>query len=46
MAGIVLGKEAQSKMKQIPLSNDVIRGRIDDMSQDMLQQTIGDIMFV
>ncbi|GLV38082.1 hypothetical protein CBL_10049 [Carabus blaptoides fortunei] len=40
---IVFGSEAYNKVKQIPLSNDVIRSRIKDMSEDILQQIVEDI---
>ncbi|XP_068214549.1 protein FAM200C-like [Palaemon carinicauda] len=43
MAKIVLGTEAENKLKQIPLSNDNIHSRIPDMSQDVLQQVITDL---
>ena len=43
MAKIVLGTEAEKKLKQIPLSNDIIHSRIHDMSQDVLQQVITDL---
>jgi len=43
MAKIMLGTEAQQKLQQIPLSNDVIRTRISDISKDILQQVIEDI---
>ena len=38
---IVLGKEAEKKL-QLPLSNDTIRYRIDEMSQDILLQIVSD----
>ncbi|XP_068239754.1 protein FAM200C-like [Palaemon carinicauda] len=43
MAKTVLGTEAEKKLKQIPLSNDIIHSRIPDMSQDVLQQVITDL---
>ncbi|GLV20116.1 hypothetical protein CBL_21336, partial [Carabus blaptoides fortunei] len=43
IAKIVLGSDAYNKVKQIPLSNDVIRSRIKDMSEDILQQIVEDI---
>ncbi|XP_068221363.1 protein FAM200C-like [Palaemon carinicauda] len=43
MAKIVLGTEAEKKLKQIPLSNDIIHARIHDMSQDVLHQVITDL---
>ncbi|XP_068208356.1 protein FAM200C-like [Palaemon carinicauda] len=43
MAKIVLGIESEKKLKQIPLSNDIIHSRIHDMSPDVLQQVITDL---
>lgn len=43
MAKLILGIEAERKLQQISLSNDVIHERIDDMSQDILEQTISDM---
>ncbi|CAM2117403.1 unnamed protein product [Caretta caretta] len=43
MAKIVLGPDAQKKLQQVPLSNDVIHSQIHEMSQDILQQVIEDI---
>ena len=43
MARIVLGPEADTKFQQIPLSNDIIHSRIQDISQDILMQVIQDI---
>uniref|UniRef100_UPI00358F06DC protein FAM200C-like n=1 Tax=Myxine glutinosa TaxID=7769 RepID=UPI00358F06DC len=43
MAKIILGKEAEKKLQQVPLSNDVIHNRIIDMSQDILEQIVADI---
>ncbi|XP_068230406.1 protein FAM200C-like [Palaemon carinicauda] len=43
MVKIVLGRESEKKLKQIPLSNDIIHSRIHDMSQDVLQQVITDL---
>ena len=44
MVKIVLGKEAEKKLQQVPLCNDTIRSRIDDMSQDILQQIVSDLV--
>ena len=44
MVKIVLGKEAEKKLQQFPLSNDTIRSRIDDMSQDILLQIVFDLV--
>ncbi|XP_005376317.1 PREDICTED: protein ZBED8 [Chinchilla lanigera] len=43
IAQIVLGPDAQKKLEQVPLSDDVIHSRIDEMSQDILQQVLEDI---
>lgn len=43
IAQIVLGPDAQKKLQQVPLSDDVIHSRIDEMSQDILQQVLEDI---
>uniref|UniRef100_A0A250Y343 Protein ZBED8 n=1 Tax=Castor canadensis TaxID=51338 RepID=A0A250Y343_CASCN len=43
IAQIVLGPDAQKKLQQVPLSDDVIHSRIDEMSQDILQQVVEDI---
>ena len=42
MVKIVLGKEAEKKLQQVPLSSDTIRSRIDDKSQDILLQIVSD----
>jgi hypothetical protein len=39
----VLGSVAQKKLQQVPLSNDMIRSRFYEMSQDIMQQVIEDI---
>ncbi|XP_076325489.1 protein FAM200C-like [Tachypleus tridentatus] len=43
MAKIVLDKEAEKKLQQVSLSNDVIHNRIIDMSVDILEQVVADI---
>ncbi|KAF2365031.1 hypothetical protein FHG87_004211 [Trinorchestia longiramus] len=40
MVNIMLGKEAEVKLSQIPLSNDTISDRIEDMSKDILAEGI------
>uniref|UniRef100_UPI00358EDACB protein FAM200C-like n=1 Tax=Myxine glutinosa TaxID=7769 RepID=UPI00358EDACB len=40
MANIMLGKAAENKLSLVPLSNDTIRCRIDDMSDDILAQVV------
>ncbi|KAG0721853.1 Protein ZBED8 [Chionoecetes opilio] len=43
MAELVVGEEAAKQIKHIPLSNDVIRSRINEMSSDVLDQIVSDI---
>jgi hypothetical protein len=40
----MLGKEAEVKLSQIPLSNDTISDRIEDMSKDILAQVVADLI--
>jgi hypothetical protein len=44
MANIMLGKAAEANFSQIPLSNDTISSRIDDMSDDILAQVVADLI--
>ncbi|XP_035007625.1 protein ZBED8-like [Hippoglossus stenolepis] len=44
MANIMLGKAAEDKLSQIPLSNDTISSRIDDMSDGILAQVVADLI--
>ena len=44
MANIMLGKAAENKLSQIPLSNDTISNRIDKMSDDILAQMVSDLI--
>ncbi|KAK3875335.1 hypothetical protein Pcinc_019781 [Petrolisthes cinctipes] len=43
MAKIVLGKEAEKKLQQVSLSNDVIHNLIIDLSDDILEQVVADM---
>ena len=44
MANIMLGKAAENKLSQIPLSNDNISNRIDKKSDDILAQIVSDLI--
>ena len=44
MANIMLEKAAEDKLSQIPLLNDTISSRIDDMSDDILAQVVADLI--
>ena len=44
MANIMLGKAADNKLSQILLSNDTISNRIDKMIDDILAQTVSDLI--
>ena len=40
---IIFGAEYARKIQKIPLSNNVIRSRIDDIGADILDQVVSDI---
>ena len=44
MVNIMLGKAADNKLSQILLSNDTISNRIDKMIDDILAQTVSDLI--
>ena len=43
MVQLVLGTEAAKKMKDVPLSNDIIADGIGNMSCDILDQIVQEI---
>ena len=43
MARIVLGRESDKKLKEIPLSNDTVKRRIADLSGNIKEQEISEI---
>ncbi|KAF2345440.1 hypothetical protein FHG87_023804 [Trinorchestia longiramus] len=44
MVNIMLGEETEVKLSQIPLSNDTLNDRIEDMSKDILAQVVADLI--
>ena len=44
MANIMLGKAAENKLSQIPLSNDTVSNRIDKMNNDILDEMVSDLI--
>lgn len=44
MANLILGTAAEGKLSQIPLSNDTVSDRIEDMSKDILAQVVVDLI--
>ena len=43
MLKTILGADAEQKLQQVPLSNTVIRSRIDDIAANILDQVVSDI---
>ena len=43
MANIMLGTAAKDKLSLVPLSNDIVKNRIDDISEDILHQVVADL---
>ena len=43
LAKIMLGKEAENKLSLVPLSNDVVKSRINDIGEDILSQVVADL---
>ncbi|XP_060774418.1 SCAN domain-containing protein 3-like [Neoarius graeffei] len=41
MCEVMIRTEAANKLKRVPLSNDTVRQRIDDLSDDILSQLLG-----
>lgn len=44
MANLILGTAAEGKLSQIPLSNDTVSDRIEDMSKGILAQVVADLI--
>ena len=43
MANIMLGTAAKDKLSVVPLSNDIVKNRIDNISEDILHQVVADL---
>ena len=43
LAKIMLGKEAEKKLSLVPLSNDVVKSRINGIGEDIFSQVIADL---
>ncbi|XP_028966643.1 protein ZBED8-like [Galendromus occidentalis] len=43
MAETLIGKEIREKFEKVPMSNNIVRERINDMSEDILDQIVTDL---
>ena len=43
LAKAMLGKEAENKLSFVPLSNDVVKSRINEIGEDILSQVVADL---
>ena len=43
MANIMLGTAAKDKLSLVPLSDDIVKNQIDDISEDILHQVVADL---
>ena len=43
MTNIMLGTAAKDKLSLVPLSNDIVKNRIDGISEDILHQVVADL---
>ena len=43
LAKIMLEKEAENKLSFVPLSNDLVKNRINDIGEDILSQVVADL---
>ena len=43
LAKVMLGKEAENKLSFVPLSNDIVKSRINDIGEDILSQVVADL---
>ena len=43
MANVMLGTAAKDKLSLVPLSNDIVENRIDDIREDILHQVLADL---
>ena len=43
MANVMLGTAAKDKLSLVPLLNDIVENRIDDIREDILHQVLADL---